>query len=115
MSFSRLQAVAPATADVYTTAATTSGGVAILSVSCPGASEFVVANVGSINIYIQGSFDGSFFYPSINCYRLIGGGAFSAVECVSASTVAIFNAPLRVVQVVANSGSGIYRAHLTIR
>ena len=102
-------------ATVYTTAATTSGGVAILSVSCPGASEFVVANVGSINIYIQGSFDGTFFYPSVNCYRQIGGGAYSAVECISASTVATFNGPFRVVQVMANSGSGIYRAHLAIR
>ena len=98
---------------------TTSGGVTLLSVNTSGASEFAITNFGSINVFVTGSFDGTFFQPSVAVVRAgANGGAgamTSAVEAISASTAAIFNGPYAVVRVVANSGSGVYRAHLTYR
>lgn len=94
---------------------TTSGGVTLISVNTTGCNQFAVTNRGSINVYVLGSFDGEFFAGSTNVYRQIGGGAYSAVECVSASTMASFEGPFKVVKVVANSGSGVYRATLTYR
>lgn len=94
---------------------TTSGGVVLISVNTSGASEFTITNFGSINVYVVGSFDGTSFLASTNVYRQMGGGAVSAVEAISASTFAKFNGPFVAVRVVANSGSGVYRANLTYR
>ena len=99
--------------------ATTSGGVTIISVDTTGASEFTITNFGSINIYVTGSFDSEFAQASIGVQRVGqagGAGALtSLVECISASTAAVFNGPYQIVRVVANSGSGVYRANLTYR
>lgn len=99
--------------------ATTSGGEVIISVNTTGCESFAITNFGSINIYVMGSFDNSFFQPSVAVYRVGqngGAGALtSGVECVSASTAATFNGPYQIVRVLANSGSGVYRASLTYR
>ena len=95
--------------------ATTSGGVTIISVNTTGGNQFFVNNYGSINVYVLGAIDGENFQASINVYRLNGGGAYSAVEAVSGSTVAMFEGPYQIVKVVANSGSGIYRVNLNYR
>ncbi len=99
--------------------ATTSGGATILSVNTSGAYDFAVTNSGSINIYITGSFNGTFFGASVGVVRTAGAGGAAAltstVECVSASTIATFRGPYAVIRVVANSGSGVYRAALTYR
>lgn len=97
--------------------ATTSGGVVILSVNTSGASEFAVSNPGSINIYIEGSFNGSFFQTSIASRRQTGvaGAPTSTVDCVSASTVTLFDGLYVAVRLVANSGSGVYQAALSYR
>lgn len=95
--------------------ATTSGGVTIISVDTTGANQFAVTNRGSINVYVIGSFDGTTFLASTNVYRQIGGGTYSAVEAISASTIATFEGPYRAVRVIANSGSGVYRVNLNYR
>ena len=106
----RARAITVASADV-----TTSGGVVLLSVNTTGGQQFAITNRGSINIFIQGSYDAVYFQPSVNVYRQVGGGAYSAVECISASTIATFEGMFNVVRVVANSGSGVYRADLAYR
>lgn len=94
---------------------TTSGGVTLISVDTSGANQFAVTNRGSINVYVIGSFDGTSFLASTNVYRQIGGGVYSAVEAISASTMATFEGPFRAVRVIANSGSGVYRVGLHYR
>jgi hypothetical protein len=99
--------------------ATTSGGVTIISVNTSGAREFAVTNSGSVNIFVQASYNGVFFIPSVAMARVAGNGGAgsqsSTVECVSASTMCYFTGPYAAVRVVANSGSGVYRAALTYR
>lgn len=96
--------------------ATTSGGVTIISVNCTGCTDFAVFNSGSVNVFVAASPNGVFFQPSVSIYRVAqngGAGApTSAVEALSASTIAIFSGYYQAVRVVANSGSGVYRAGL---
>lgn len=92
--------------------ATTSGGVAFLSANTDGAYNFGVTNFGSINVFVEASFNGTFFQPSV-ALILVKDGV--SVNALSASTIATFNGPYKAVRIVANSGSGVYRAALTYR
>jgi hypothetical protein len=92
--------------------ATTSATVVIASVNAAGYGSFGITNRGSVNIYIEGSYDGSFFHPSVAVIKMVDG---VSINSISASTAAKFEGPFMAIRVVAQSASGVYRATLTAR
>lgn len=92
--------------------ATTSATVVIISANTTGAQNFTITNFGSINIYVEGSYDGGFFHPSVAVTKMVDN---ASINTISASTAAKFEGPFNVIRVVAASASGVYRANLTYR
>lgn len=92
--------------------ATTSATVVILSVNTTGCESFGITNFGSINVYVEGSYNGIFFHPSVAVFKMVDN---ASINSISASTAAYFSGPFQVVRVVAQSASGVYRAALTYR
>lgn len=89
--------------------ATTSATVVIASVNTSGYQTFGITNRGSIDIYIEGSYDGTFFHPSVAVTKMVDN---VSINTVSASTAAQFSGPFLAVRVVAAESSGVYRAGL---
>ncbi len=89
-----------------------SAGVVLISVNTTGCEAFSIINSGSVNIYIEGSYNGIFFHPSVGVFKMVDN---ASVNSISASTACYFNGPFQTVRVVAQSASGVYRAHLSWR
>ncbi len=92
--------------------ATTSATVVIASLNCAGYESFGIVNRGSVNIYIEGSYDGALFLPSVAVTKMVDN---VSINTVSASTAARFEGPYVAIRVVAASASGVYRATLVGR
>jgi hypothetical protein len=92
--------------------ATTSATVVIASINAVPYQSFGITNRGSVNIYIEGSYDGAFFHPSIAVTKMVDN---VSINSISASTAARFEGPFMAIRVVAQSASGVYRATLTGR
>jgi hypothetical protein len=90
--------------------ATTSATVVIASVNTSGYTNFGITNRGSVNIYIEGSYGGAFFHPSVAVIKMVDG---VSINSISASTAAKFDGPFTAIRIVAQSASGVYRATLT--
>ncbi len=92
--------------------ATTSATVVIASVNVSGYQYFGIVNRGSVNVYVEGSYDGAFFQPSIAVTKMVDN---VSINSISASTAAKFDGPFAAIRLVAQSASGVYRATLVAR
>ena len=107
-----VETILPPQTTIASVAATTSGGVAIVSVNTTGAQYFTLVNFGSTPIYVDASFDGSFYNGSVAMIRVTDA---ASVNSIAASAAAQFSGPYQAVRIYANSGSGVYRAQLIYR
>ena len=111
-SVGNAQAVQQQLTTLISADATTSATVVIGSVNAGNYQYFGVVNRGSINVYVEGSYDGAFFHPSVAVTKMVDN---VSINTVSASTAARFDGPFTAIRLVAASASGVYRATLVAR